>query len=77
MTTARMEYIKPRCNNCPYFYAQKDTHGPQQGQCRRSTPQMHNNSTTWGTWPVVKEDWWCGKHPDFENPKARVVDENS
>jgi hypothetical protein len=62
-----MSYSGARCSRCEYFH---DTKGSpaDNGECRRRTPQITNDSpvsTTWGRrgrWPVVLIDEWCGEY---------------
>lgn len=59
------------CGNCPYrdsknkcrrnppvFYAYGEEHG--------SNGEYHYTTESDVTWPSVKDDDWCGEHPDFD-----------
>lgn len=53
------------CANCRYSRALKARDDVL--SCRRNAPQLHGDynsvpdSTTYGMWPAVFDDFWCGE----------------
>lgn len=52
------------CKTCPYY--RKDSKD-EFGACFRFPPQLMRTrkEDRESRFPDVKEDWWCGEHPDF------------
>jgi hypothetical protein len=58
-----------KCQTCQFYDRRlagpHDGKGPQWGQCRRTSPQLHPiNAKSYmveGVWPHVRDDDWCGE----------------
>lgn len=65
------------CHQCKFFVPHDvmSRYGAQenQGDCRRRSPVIKQNHGTWGEFPIVDENVWCGEFKS-KNELDKVID---
>ena len=60
-----MEHVEKTCEGCQHFSLIEEegmVGSGEQGECRAHPPQITgDDSSSYGTWPVIGKDEWCGE----------------